>query len=310
MKDLPKSNNLNQLKEIIQVLENSKLFNQQVILRDKADHAPEFFLLGNIKLNSSFNRQQNGIVYTPLKIADFMTKNIIKVYLIDILNQNFSKNYDKSISFWEILQILKSMDVANKKKIWEILICIKVLDPSCGSGRFLLAVAKNLLSLFKILSPGSLEKDIKRIIINNNIFGVEIDHSALLISKLRLLEWYIRDLEIEKDNELKIETIEKQLNKIFNCLSLKFNLWNQDFLLNFGLKGFNIIVGNPPYVENKKMKDITYKKKLKKFNTAFGLYDLSILFLEKSLKIFLIINLVIYLFLLQINFWQQIMVKR
>ena len=180
MKDLPKSNNLNQLKEIIQVLEN-------------------------IKLNSSFNRQQNGIVYTPLKIADFMTKNIIKVYLIDILNYSFSKNYDTSLSFRQLLRILKFMGIDNRKKIWEIFNRIKVLDPSCGSGIFLLTVAKNLLSLFKILNPGSLEKDLKRIIINNNIFGVEIDHSALLISKLRLLEWYVRDLEIENDNKLKIE---------------------------------------------------------------------------------------------------------
>ena len=210
MKNLSKSNNSYQFKEILQVLEN-------------------------IKLNSSFNRQQNGIVYTPLKIADFMTKNIIKVYLIDILNHSFSKNFDKSLSFREILRILKFMDTDNKKKIWETFICIKILDPSCGSGRFLLAVAKNLFSLFKVLNPGSLEKDLKRIIINNNIFGVEIDHSALLISKLRLLEWYVRDLEIENDNKLKIETIEKQLNKISNYFNLKFNLWNQDFLLNFGL---------------------------------------------------------------------------
>jgi hypothetical protein len=260
MKNLSKSNKTYQFKEILQVLEN-------------------------INFKSSFNRQQKGIVYTPLKIADFITKNIIKVYLIDILNHNFSEKYDRSMSFRELLRILKSMDLDNKKKIWEILFYIKVLDPSCGSGRFLLVVAKNLLSLFKILNPGSLEKDLKRIIINNNIFGVEIDHSALLISKLRLLEWYVRSLEIEKDNELRIETIEKQLNKISIDLSIKFNLWNHDFLLNFELKEFNIIVGNPPYVENKKLKDTNYKKKLKRFSTAFGLYDLSILFVEKSLDI-------------------------
>jgi hypothetical protein len=260
MKNLSKSNNSYQLKEILQVLENKKL-------------------------NSNFNRQQNGTVYTPLKIADYMTKNIIKVYLIDIINQCFSKNYDKSYPFNKIIEILKTTDIDNKKEIWEIFASIKVLDPSCGSGRFLLAVAKNLLNIFKILKPDFLEKDLKRLIINNNIFGVEIDHSAMLISKLRLLEWYLRDLEIEKDNELRIETIKKQLIKISNSLNLKFNLWNQDFLLNFEIKEFNIIIGNPPYVENKKIKDISYKKKLKIFNTAFGLYDLSILFVEKSLDI-------------------------
>ena len=260
MKDLSEFNNSHQFRDILEVLED-------------------------IKLNSNFNRQENGIVYTPLKIADFMTKNIIKISLLNILNHSFSKYYEKSLSFRELLRILNSMGVDKKEIIWKTFSNIKVLDPSCGSGRFLLALAKNLLILFKILQPRFLEKDLKQLIIHNNIFGVEIDKFALSISKLRLLEWYVGDLEIEKVNEFKIENIETQLNKISKYLNLEFNFWNQDFLLDFKLKGFNIIIGNPPYVENKKIKDINYKKKLTKFNTAFGLYDLSILFVEKSLDI-------------------------
>lgn len=260
MKDLSESNNSYRLREILEILEE-------------------------IKLNSNSNRQQNGIVYTPLKIADFMTKNIIKSYLIDILNYDLSKHYKESISFGELLRILKSMDIDIRKIILERFTSIKVLDPSCGSGIFLLTIAENLFNLFKILQPEYHKDDLRRLIINNNIYGVEIDHSALLISKLRILDWYVRDLEIESDKEIKIALIEKQLNKICKYLNLEFNLCNQDFLLGFRLKDFNIIVGNPPYVENKKIKDINYKKRLNEFKTAFGLYDLSILFVEKSLDI-------------------------
>ena len=260
MKDLSESNNSYRFGEILEILEK-------------------------IKLSSNFNRQENGIVYTPLKIADFMTKNILKIYLIDIINHSFSKHYEKSISYRELLRILKSIGIDKRRVIFERFAHIKVLDPSCGSGIFLLTVAKNLFNLFKILQPGHLKDDLKRLIINNNIFGVEIDHSALLISKLRILEWYVRDLEIDRNKELKIANIEKKLNEISKHLNLNFKFWNQDFLLDFRLKEFNIIVGNPPYVENKKIKDKSYKKRLTKFNTAFGLYDLSILFVEKSLDI-------------------------
>ena len=260
MKDLLESNNSYRLREILEILEE-------------------------IKLNSNFNRQQNGIVYTPLKIADYMTKNIIKSYLIDILNDALSKHYKKSIPFEELLRILKSMDKHKKKIILQRFTCIKILDPSCGSGIFLLAIAENLFNLFRILQLEYHKDNLKKLIINNNIFGVEIDHSALLISKLRILEWYVRDLEIEREKEFKIESIEKHVNEISKSLNLKFKFWNQDFLLDFSLKDFNIIVGNPPYVENKKIKNMSYKKKLNEFNTAFGLYDLSILFVEKSLDI-------------------------
>ena len=260
MKDLSESNNSYRFGEILEILEK-------------------------IKLSSNFNRQENGIVYTPLKIADFMTKNILKIYLIDVINHSFSKNYEKSKSFKELLRILKSMDIDKRRVVFERFTHIKVLDPSCGSGIFLITLAKNLFNLFEILQPGHLKEDLKRLIINNNIFGVDIDHTALLISKLRILEWYVKDLEIERNKELKIANIEKKLNEISKHLNLEFNFWNQDFLLDFRLKEFNIIVGNPPYVENKKIKDKSYKKRLTKFNTAFGLYDLSILFVEKSLDI-------------------------
>jgi hypothetical protein len=59
-----------------------------------------------------------------------------------------------------------------------------------------------------------------------------------------------------------------------------------DYLIEFDGQDFDIIVGNPPYVENKKIGDKEFKKELHKhFESAYRLYDLSVVFIEKSLKI-------------------------
>jgi hypothetical protein len=49
---------------------------------------------------------------------------------------------------------------------------------------------------------------------------------------------------------------------------------------------FDFIIGNPPYIENKKILDLDYKRELSNtFKSAYRLFDLSIVFLEKSLKL-------------------------
>ena len=68
--------------------------------------------------------------------------------------------------------------------------------------------------------------------------------------------------------------------------SLERLYFNIDYLLEFNQTQFDIIIGNPPYIENKKIKDLNYKKKLlKRFKSAYKLYDFSILFIEKSIEI-------------------------
>ena len=242
-------------------------------------------ILDKINSKSHFNRQKNGIVYTPLKLADFLTKNILKFYLVDLINDFLFKNYEQSISFSDLLGLLSSLKENEKGVIWEQITFLRILDPSCGSGRFLITIAENLLILLKRLKPKYLVQDLKEYILRKNLFGVDIDKLAVSVSKLRLFEWFIKEFEKSPKIAVKINNIEKEINKISKDLNLELNICNQDFLLEYGLKEFNIILGNPPYVENKKIKDANYKKNLKKFNTAYGLYDLSILFVEKSLDI-------------------------
>ena len=234
------------------------------------------------KLQNQNRNKKNGIVYTPQNISDFMTNNIFKIYFRDKIKEmawlpsNFTLKFDKL----SLTTFLMKQEEETKNLVLNHLTHMKILDPSCGSGRFLLSVANLLLELYEILSFNLSIEEIKRYIIEHNIYGVEIEKDAQLATKARLLIWFFHsDLELRELNK------KDNIESIIENYNLKFQIFHSDYLLEFNIKPFDIILGNPPYIENKKIEDTEYKSKLKIFNSAYKLYDLSILFIEKSMEL-------------------------
>ena len=238
----------------------------------------------NKRLTEKYKDRDRGVVYTPQPIADFMVVNIFKIYIDEF--PEIQKILHKNCNYTS----LKQLFVKNKslKDRFEIKIRnIRMLDPACGTGRYLIAIAKFLFKIYKALETEYTDQRIKLKIIQNHLYGIEIDESAFIISKIRLISWLYSDndtpfLDESIDSNSELGEIETLVNRF----KVNFNIFNTDYLLEFDSTEFDIIIGNPPYVENKKILDLEFKKKIKKkFESAYGLFDLSIIFIEKSIEL-------------------------
>ena len=173
-------------------------------------------LLGNVfeNLLGAFNeetresaRKESGSFYTPREIVDFMVDESLKSYLnTDIITdeQQFVeilfKNEDLSNEEQKILE--------NKtlcKKISEKLHQIKIIDPACGSGAFPMGVLSRMVEILDRLDVENQKShyDLKLHLIEECIYGVDIQSIAAQISKLRFFISLIveqEEMDLSKEN--------------------------------------------------------------------------------------------------------------
>lgn len=180
-------------------------------------------ILSNINEKSE-KRKSNGVYYTPNDVAKYIICNsIINRLIYD--NKN-THNYDDCI---------KILSTLSNDKTNQLLYKLKTIDPTCGSGEFLL----NLFELkYSIMEKNNKICDNNILKICNTIYGNDIDEESTDISKIRLY-FYI-------SNKLKNKKSFEKLAKI-----LKNNFYNYDFISESNKinNTFDLIVGNPPYVE-------------------------------------------------------------
>ena len=182
-------------------------------------------------------RKKGGIYYTPKWVTDYIVRQTINRYFDE-------HNYN------EILNM-------------------KILDPACGSGSFLIRAYDELLSYHakvKKKPVAELSWQDRVEILTRNIFGVDLDPQAVEIACLNLLIRALAQREllpslgnnIQCGNSLifgKDEELEKALGSNFK--ELKPLNWGERFadIVNSG--GFDLVIGNPPYVmELRDNKDI------------------------------------------------------
>ncbi|KZL93742.1 Eco57I restriction-modification methylase domain-containing protein [Clostridium magnum] len=175
--------------------------------------------------------KEKGIVYTPEEISLFIIK-----------------------------EALKPQDIINNPNI-------KVLDPACGCGNLIIPCFEYLKEIFSenlnLINEKNCinlkEEDITKHIIDNNLYGFDIDEDALTVLLLDLF------------------TISGYINTQ--------NFKKKDFLLDSIDMNFNVIIGNPPYVGHKSV-DKEYSKLLKE--NYKGIYkdkgDISYCFFKSALE--------------------------
>ena len=224
-----------------------------------------------------------GVFYTPWKIVNFIVSNAFKIYFEELFQS--PKSSGMKFDYNEMKHLLNE-NKSFRSKLKSEINTMKILDPASGSGRFLISAANFLYNIYKLLYKNQNDFSIKKKIIQTHLYGIDIDHQANIISNLRLANWLYEGSDTDPfdmmRSNLKILNIKKKLNQ----LDIRCNLFDEDFLLDFNQRNFSIILGNPPYIENKKITDPQFKKHLnEKFVSAYKLFDLSVIFIEKSINI-------------------------
>lgn len=125
---------------------------------------------------------------------------------------------------------------------------MKVLDPSCGSGAFLVQCYRHLIeSHIATQSDSRVRPVILRELLENNIFGVDRDPDACRVAELSLILTlldYVRPPDLESFPQFKLPNLQNQ-----NIFQADFFVDNTSWTAFANGKKFDWIVGNPPWIE-------------------------------------------------------------
>ena len=133
-------------------------------------------MLGRVFEDLLEDRKDKGAFYTPREIVHYMCQE-------SIINYLFSCEMGAREALRDFV-LKKELSTLDKTKLKESLVAIKVLDPAIGSGAFPMGMLHEIVSLLEIVSDESTQ-NLKRTVIQNSIYGVDIEPSAVEIAKLR-----------------------------------------------------------------------------------------------------------------------------
>ena len=146
-------------------------------------------MLGHIFENLLEDNKDKGAFYTPKEIVQYMCRETIVQYLKSHVDEQLYPAVEALIKNGVVNTELQNKNTANV--IYNLLKAVKVCDPAIGSGAFPMGILNVLyharLQLYGFLNSTDdfSHAKVKRDIIQNNIFGVDIEQGAVDIARLR-----------------------------------------------------------------------------------------------------------------------------
>ena len=238
-------------------------------------------------------RKAGGVYYTPQYIVDYIVKNTVGKLIEGKTPKEISK--------------------------------IKILDPACGSGSFLIGAFQYLLDYHKdyysdngkpskgkkdnpLTPDGHLTTSEKKRILLNNIFGVDLDVNAVEVTKLSLLLKCMEgetfssiSHQLSMFNERILPTLDNNIRTGNSLINVDFYSseidfegekrikpfnWKDSFKEIFKNGGFDIVVGNPPYFNINTLDKRIIKYLEEHYSTIHtGYNDVMYYFIYKSISL-------------------------
>jgi tRNA1(Val) A37 N6-methylase TrmN6 len=238
---------------------------------------------------SKTRRKKDGVFYTPKYITKYIVENTVGKLCLEqksnlkIEDEDYRPNRQKKTK----KELLGKLD-----KYREWLLELTICDPACGSGAFLNQALEFLIEEHtyvdelqaKLLDQPLVIPDIENQILENNLFGVDINEESVEIAKLSL--WLRTAQKGRKltslNNHIKcgnslIDDPEVAGEKAFK--------WEKEFPAVFANGGFDVVIGNPPYVRVENI-SLTQKDYFQQCYSSFkGRADLYVYFYEISIEL-------------------------
>ena len=243
---------------------------------------------------SKSKRKKDGVFYTPEYITKYIVENTLgklckeKREELKIASEALAspKNLKKPT---KSEQKTKENLLTYKNWLFEL----KILDPACGSGaflnqalEFLITEHTNLQNDLALMGDLFASYTVEESVLENNLYGVDINEDATEIAKLSL---WLRTAKKGRELTKLVKKI-KCGNSLISDKSIADNafVWEEEFLEVFANGGFDVVIGNPPYVDSESMtKNYEEERKYiaKNYKTAKGNWDLFIPFVELAFKL-------------------------
>lgn len=232
-------------------------------------------LEGEVIDKTKTKRKKDGVFYTPKYITKYIVENTIgklcneKKMELQLNEEDYTTDKKRQK---KTLQGL--IDKLQLYRNW--LLQLTICDPACGSGAFLNQALDFLIEEHKYIDELQAKlfgdtfilSDVENSILENNLFGVDLNEESVEIAKLSL--WLRTAQPNRKLNDLSgnikcgnslIDDPEIAGDKAFN--------WQQAFPQVFAKGGFDVIIGNPPYVDNRGFNKDELQFLYKKYPSSF-----------------------------------------
>ncbi len=248
-------------------------------------------------------RKKDGIFYTPKYITKYIVEHTVgklceeKRTELGIIDEEYAKGRKNRKK--ETLSALDKKLEAYRQ--W--LLSLTILDPACGSGAFLNQALDFLITEHQkidelraqLLESSLFFSYITTDILEKNIYGVDINEESVEIAKLSL--WLRTAQKGRKLNTLSnnikcgnslIDDPEIAGEKAFN--------WQNEFPEIFANGGFDVVIGNPPYIQlQKEGGKLAQAFEHQGFSTFERTGDIYSLFYEKGIQLLKINGLLTFI---------------
>ena len=238
-------------------------------------------------------RKKDGVFYTPSRITRGIVEKSIGEYLndkkLELGYEKLPELTDESIETQRGLSAKAEKHLTFWREYRSKVLSIKVIDPACGSGAFLIAAydylkkeldeindrIADLKGRMQELFDGDemYDASLENEYLIKCLYGVDLNPESVEISKLSL---WLRTLTKDKP----LTNLDDNIKSGNSITEFDFN---EEFSEVFAKGGFDVVIGNPPYVEQKKIKDIKHILE-EKYDTYNSMADLYCYFYELAVK--------------------------